>query len=417
MGSEQDNVLSLQSGEEEFSGFSSVSEDDVAPSHSSSAKKKKKAKSVAFKIPKKSKANKENKKGSSVASTPSPSTSAGGGFDFTKLSPSDINKLREVLGVSNQQQHTQYVEDQDLANEEDISAIFGRSLEDLPGMTIEVDNTEGTPEEIDPTSLTEDLNQALFDTVDINSSDWEPPRLKTPEKGKPVSSFLANLINMACTSQCDTDSLISKYKVPQNCDKACPPTVNQEIWKILDKRAQSQDRGIVDIQNLVASRLTPIIKLAEILSPQIGGNKQAKSLLSDSLILLGQVQYHLSVRRRYMIRPNLKKKYHTLCNVSTPISSNLFGDDINRDIKNCDSMVSLGKEQPYYRNNFRGKMSRFPRRSYGNVGSGYSYGGYGSAQSSSGRYQPYPQRGQYRGMPKTRGMRRVASTASPNDQN
>ena len=184
-----------------------------------------------------------------------------------------------------------------MANEEDISAIFGRSLEDLPGMTTEVDNTEETPEEIDPTSLTKDLNQALFNTVDINSSDWEPPRLKTPEKGKPVSSSLANLINMACTSQCDTDSLISKYKVPQNCDKACPPMVNQEIWNILDKRAQSQDRGIVDIQNLAASGLTPIIKLAEILSPQIGGNKQAKSLLSDSLILLGQVQYHLSVRR------------------------------------------------------------------------------------------------------------------------
>ena len=55
-------------------------------------------------------------------------------------------------------------------------------------MTIEVDNTEGTPEENDPTSLTEDLNQALFDTVDINSSDWVPPMLKTSEKRKPVSS-------------------------------------------------------------------------------------------------------------------------------------------------------------------------------------------------------------------------------------
>ena len=63
MGSEQDGDLSLQSGEEEFSGFSSVSEDGVAPSHSASSKKKKKSKSVVFKIPKKSKAYKENKKG------------------------------------------------------------------------------------------------------------------------------------------------------------------------------------------------------------------------------------------------------------------------------------------------------------------------------------------------------------------
>ena len=126
---------------------------------------------------------------SSLACSSSCSTSTSGVFDFTKLSPADIS-IWEVLGVNsqNQQQQKQYVEDQDLANEKDISAFFGRFLEDLPGMIIEVDNTEGTPEKNDPTSLTEDLNQALFDTVDIKSSDWEPPWLKTPEKGKPVSS-------------------------------------------------------------------------------------------------------------------------------------------------------------------------------------------------------------------------------------
>ena len=41
MGSEQDNVLSPKV-EKNFSGFSSVSEDDVALNHSKSAKKKKK---------------------------------------------------------------------------------------------------------------------------------------------------------------------------------------------------------------------------------------------------------------------------------------------------------------------------------------------------------------------------------------
>ena len=35
-----------------------------------------------------------------------------------------------------------------------------------------------------------------------------------------------------------------------------------------------------------------------------------------------------------MIRPNLKKKYHSLCNISTPITTQLFGDDIARDVKN-----------------------------------------------------------------------------------
>ena len=52
-----------------------------------------------------------------------------------------------------------------------------------------------------------------------------------------------------------------------------------------------------------------------------------------------------------MIRPNLKKKYHSLCNISTPITTQLFGDDIARDVKNFDSMVSLGKDQASFRMN------------------------------------------------------------------
>ena len=92
--------------------------------------------------------------------------------------------------------------------------------------------------------LPDDLSKALFEGEDSIEDDWELPRLKAPEKGKAVSESLAKLINTSCTSQCDTDSLVAKYKIPQNCDRACPPVVNQEIWKILDKRAQSQDKGI-----------------------------------------------------------------------------------------------------------------------------------------------------------------------------
>ena len=92
---------------------------------------------------------------------------------------------------------------------------------------------------------------------------------------------------MSCTSQCDTETLLSKYEISQNCNQACPPSVNSEIWKVLDRRAQSQDRGIVDIQNLVATGITPIIKLAEILTPQISSNKQAKDHLYNTICQLG----------------------------------------------------------------------------------------------------------------------------------
>lgn len=171
--------------------------------------------------------------------------------------------------------------------------------------------------------------------------------------------------------------------------------------------------------------MIPIIQLAEKLKPHIVANSDAKALVSDSLTILGQVQYQLSVRRRYMIRPNLKKKYQSLCNISTPISTKLFGDDIAKDIKNCDSMAFLGRDQAFqssrmhsFRGRAGGRVSRRPY--YGNSYGGYSQTGYG--MHGGGRYQPYPQPyQQQRGFrPAARGRvtrRSATATATgPNDQ-
>lgn len=101
---------------------------------------------------------------------------------------------------------------------------------------------------------------------------------------------------------------------------------NYEIWKVLDKCAQSHDWGMVDIQNLVTTGMTPIIKLAEILKPHIQGNNEARTMIADALTVMGQIHFRLSVRRRYMylIRSNLKKIYFGLCNLFTPVTTKLI---------------------------------------------------------------------------------------------
>lgn len=203
--------------------------------------------------------------------------------------------------------------------------------------------------------------------------------------------------------------------------------MNNEVWKILNKQAQSNDRSIQDIQNLVATGITPIIKLAEVLKPQIRTNAEAKTLLSDSLTLLGQVQFQLSVR----IRPNLRKKYSGLCNISTPISDKLFGDDITKDIKNYDSLSGLGKDQNYYYPRplrGAGRGGSYPRRGYAAGYNypqyGYGYHGYGAGYSQNygyghnRRFHPYPPRGYYRQPTRARGAKKTATvtSASPNEQ-
>ena len=113
-------------------------------------------------------------------------------------------------------------------------------------------------------------------------------------------------------AQCETEEIASRYKLPSNCDKFASPLVNLEIWNEITKKAQTYDQFLRDIQTLLAKGLIPVIKLAELLREQISQNNEAKTMISDAITLLGQTQFNLSLRRRYMIRPNLKKKYSNL---------------------------------------------------------------------------------------------------------
>ena len=44
-----------------------------------------------------------------------------------------------------------------------------------------------------------------------------------------------------------------------------------------------------------------------------------------------------------MIRPYLKKKYSPLCNITTPITNQLFGDDLSKEMKKCETSVSVAR--------------------------------------------------------------------------
>jgi hypothetical protein len=167
---------------------------------------------------------------------------------------------------------------------------------------------------------------------------------------------------------------------------------------------------LVNIQNLVATGFGTVIKLAELIKGNIFPD--AKNVMCDLFTVLGQIQNKLSLRRKYSIRPLLKKKYASLCETSMPVTTKLFGDDIRKEVKSCESTLSLrntfSQQSPlygFYGSNFRGR-GRFPRKSY-------------SSRYIS-RTQPYQSRGQYnRNMPRSRPFRRSVPTATataPNDQ-
>ena len=424
MATGEDAVLSYSEPEgSEFSGFGSdevPAQTESQPVVEKSKNKKKKDKGKRPANPKSSATAKKSKPKNVASSAPAglsvnkdnetPSSSFASMIE--SLTDQDIEKLRDIFGQN------EYYYDE----EENVQNLFGCSWNEKPNLTIELtEDSDGelvsAPKKsstskskrvpLKPKDLSNDLINAMFEesenengpenepTGAVDTSEcqtqsqddfnWDLPVLKGPEKGPAISQSLADLINTACTSQCKLDNIVSKYKVPNNCDMAGSPSINSEIWKVMSNRGHSYDKCFCDIQNLLATGLVPVMKLIEIVKPLIKGNDEAKTLFSDVITLFGQVQYNLSLRRRYMIRPNLKKKYQDLCNINTPISTQLFGDQIAKKIKELDTSVSVGKEN-YPRYAMGNVSSGRPFRGQGNFRGGQGRGGRGSA-----RYQPYPQ--------------------------
>ena len=417
-----DAVLTVDS-DAEFSGFES---DDIPPVGANveinSVSQGKGSKSDRGKAPKNSK--KPTKIKSSVKAKQSKKSKENQNLlSIENLSEAELEKLKHKLGISipaqqQEQGHgSEYYNEQSVAEDYDYQQDYRSSRR--PNIHVEIDNEDISDDEnVAPRAdLSKNLQHELFgeqyDDDNDDDDEWMLPKLKTVEKDKPIAKSLASLINTACTNQCVTDELIKKYRIPENCDKLSPPMVNTEIYKILDKRARTNDRYLMDIQNLVAASMVPVIKLAEILKPQISGNSEAKSLLSDTITLMGQTQLQLSLRRRYAIRPSLKKKYFNLCNLTMPVTSKLFGDDVTKEIKNCDNMYSLGREKygPYESRSFRGKM---PFRGAKRGRSFHPYGNTSQNYHPRGSYAGSAP--QYRGFGRGRGKFAPATVSStPND--
>lgn len=80
---------------------------------------------------------------------------------------------------------------------------------------------------------------------------------------------------------------------------------------------------------------------------------------TDALALLGHISFEISQRRRDVIRPTLNKDYSTLCASHVPITTMLFGDELqpqlnqiraSNKISSTASTSTLANKRPYNTN-------------------------------------------------------------------
>ena len=69
--------------------------------------------------------------------------------------------------------------------------------------------------------------------------------------------------------------------------------------------------------------------------------RQTFGSLTDAVALLGHVHYQMSIPNRLMLKPALNKEVaDALCSPQTPVTSNLFGDDLSHQLKDTQKIAN-----------------------------------------------------------------------------
>ena len=140
---------------------------------------------------------------------------------------------------------------------------------------------------------------------------------------------------------------MEKYSRPSNCEKLIVPRVNAEIWDKLDNKTKHNDLRATSTQKILAkvgSILTfttdKLLQMRNAASPDVD---QLITMNTDALALLGHTMCELSMRRRDAIRPNLNKDYSSLCASHVPVTTYLFGDNLQTQLNDIRASNKISK--------------------------------------------------------------------------
>ena len=72
--------------------------------------------------------------------------------------------------------------------------------------------------------------------------------------------------------------------------------------------------------------------------------RNALMLANDTFKIMQMAFSDLSQRRRDFLKPEMAKEFKTLCSVDNPVTSKLFGDDLDRQIKEITDARRVSKK-------------------------------------------------------------------------
>ena len=183
----------------------------------------------------------------------------------------------------------------------------------------------------------------------------------TEHVGPPIDEELASLVDKIMREKGNEEKITElkkQFERPENCSTLSETKVNQGVWNNLDESARSTDLKFQKVQkSLIKGTIAVVSEVNKLLADsEKEGTVRA---LMDGVLLLANANQELNFRRRELMRPQLNSNFRHLCNPSNPVTTELFGDDLPKAVKDISDTNRLNKE---------GSQNRFPKGNRQNAG-------------------------------------------------
>lgn len=127
--------------------------------------------------------------------------------------------------------------------------------------------------------------------------------------------------------------------------------VNQEIWNQVKPDTRSKD---IKLQRVAAKLTKGMIPLVNLVDSLLKVSEKGEGLAAEDiaptirqtlegLTLLANANFDLNMRRRDIFKEDVNPSFKSLCSPHIPLTTNLFGDDISKTVKEIGETNRLGQ--------------------------------------------------------------------------
>ena len=212
-----------------------------------------------------------------------------------------------------------------------------------------------------PVSHVHDISDEELDaSLSLFAQDLTTDEDMGPDINNQLADILTNLLAKKMPDE-KVKSRIEENPPPRNVPLLHPPRVNECIWELMKAAPRSTDIRLRKIQVRLTRGLVGLARLAEVLlaNKKKGTHPDMADCLNrclQSFALLSNANYEISLRRRETLRSQLNPRYSRLCYPSTPVTSDLFGDDVQKLVEDITKVNKIGADiAQKYEYNYKNK--------------------------------------------------------------